>query len=140
MHVLKLTFAGSNVINVKTSSVENAIEGDGVNEFVLYLHTWDNHKPIGWSEKPASTVDKLFGTSWSVYEGTRPSTNETVRSLVPKDQVESELYIDLKVWLNAMVAKGFAKSQDYLNAASCGTEVLYGNSTQNAAVALNINV
>ncbi|CAH0018814.1 unnamed protein product [Clonostachys rhizophaga] len=133
-------FKGSNVINVKTSSIENALEGDVVNEFVLYLHTWDEQRPIGWSDTPAATVEELYGTNWSVYEGTRATTNQTVRSLVPDVPVESELYIDLKTWLDAMVTKGFAKSDEYLNAASCGTEVFYGNSTQNAAVALNVNV
>uniref|UniRef100_A0A0B7KHH6 Uncharacterized protein n=2 Tax=Bionectria ochroleuca TaxID=29856 RepID=A0A0B7KHH6_BIOOC len=132
-------FKGANIYDFITSPVLGAGEEPSSNEFMLFLKIWGGQVPIGYADGPAATFD-MYGTTWKMYQGKNTGSGQTVRSMIPDTPFEGEFSGNLKVWLDAMVEKGYAGKDEYLNIGNCGVEVFYGNSHMDATVALDIQV
>jgi hypothetical protein len=130
---------GANIFDFLTSPVEGAGESPQTNEFMLFVKIWGGQVPIGWSAGAVATLD-LYGTAWKLYEGKNEASGQTVRSMIPDTPFEEDFTGDLKLWLDAMVSRGYASGDEFVNVGNGGTEVFYGKSQMEAIVSLNINI
>ncbi|KAI1756875.1 glycoside hydrolase family 12 protein [Xylaria castorea] len=132
-------FRGSNLFDFIVAPTAGDSTSTATSEFMLWVRNWGNQVPIGFSRGPVATFT-MFGASWKLYEGKNPASGVTVRSMLVDENYDGKFQGDLKEWLDAMVAKGYVSDNDYVTVGNAGTEIFYGKSTQDATVALNINV
>ncbi|TRX95037.1 hypothetical protein FHL15_004122 [Xylaria flabelliformis] len=132
-------FRGSNLFDFITAPTAGDTTSTATSEFMLWIRNWGNQVPIGYSRGPVATFN-MFGASWKLYEGKNPASGVTVRSMLVDENYNGKFQGDLKEWLSAMVTKGYISDNDYVTVGNAGTEIFYGKSTQDATVALNINV
>ncbi|RYC65811.1 hypothetical protein CHU98_g360 [Xylaria longipes] len=132
-------FRGSNLFDFIVAPTAGDSTSTATSEFMLWIRNWGNQIPIGYSRGPVATFN-MFGASWKLYEGKNPGNGVTVRSMLVDENYKGEFQGDLKEWLGAMVQKGYISDNDYVTVGNAGTEIFYGKSTQDAIVALDINV
>lgn len=122
----------------------NDVKGDSTStssrELMLWLQYEGGQLPIGWGDGPAGRIEKLFGTSWTLYENVNTDTGITVSSLLPDTQFSGSFSGDLKDWLLALVDLGKFSTSTYVNVGNAGTEFFYGNAVMNATLALQIDI
>lgn len=131
--------AGSNLFDFITAPTSGDTSSTATSEFMLWIRIWGNQVPIGYVDGPVATFD-LFGASWKLYEGKNPGSGVTVRSMLVDENFDGEFQGDLKLWMDAMVQKGYISDSDYVTVGNAGTELFYGNTIMNATVALNIEL
>ncbi|KAI1323043.1 glycoside hydrolase family 12 protein [Xylariaceae sp. FL0255] len=132
-------FRGANIFDFITAPTKGDGTSTATSEFMLFLEIWGGQVPIGWSSGPVATLD-MYGTTWKLYQGVNPGSGVTVRSMLPDTPFSGMFSGDLKVWLDAMVSQGYIEDSQYVNVGNSGTEIFYGQTTQDVITALNINI
>lgn len=133
-------FKGNICFDFMTSDTKGDSTSTSAQELMLWLQYEGGQLPIGWADGAVATIDNLYGTSWTLYEGKNTDTGITVHSMLPTTQFDGTFTGDIKDWLSALVTHGTFTDSTYVNVGNAGTEFFYGNSVMNATLGLQINL
>lgn len=124
-----------------TSDTKGDSTSTSAQELMLWLRYEGGQLPIGYADGPVATI-KLYGKTWTLYQGTNDDTGISVSSLLvdQDDQYWGWFEGDIKDWLLAMVDQGLFSTSTYVNVGNAGMEPFYGTVSFENKLGLKINL
>jgi len=124
-----------------TSDTKGDSTSSAAQELMLWVRYEGGQVPIGYGDGPKATI-KLYGKTWTLYQGKNTDTGITVSSLLvdKNDQYYGSFSGDIKDWLMAMVKQGLFTASTYVNVGNAGMEPFYGTVSFKNKVGLKINL